>query len=151
MRSRTLMLSRVAAGATPMTSPVPGPRAAAAREAVQVPWPSWSCGVPSSQALGRCGLIDFAEVEGEVGGDVGVGGVDAAVEDGDADAFAHGGVPGASGGAAGDVVAVAAYLTDGPALGGVCSRCRRVALVRRRTTLKVGMRGWAGCWRMAGR
>ena len=46
------MLRMVAAGATPMTCPVPGPMAAAAREAVQVPWPCWSCGVPSSQALG---------------------------------------------------------------------------------------------------
>ena len=35
-----------------MTCPVPGPMAAAAREAVQVPWPDWSWGVPSSQGLG---------------------------------------------------------------------------------------------------
>ncbi len=48
-----------------------------------------------------------------------MGGVDAAVEDGDADAFADGGVPGAVRRAAGDVVAVAACLADGPALGGV--------------------------------
>ncbi len=45
-----------------------------------------------------------------------MGGVDAAVENCDADAFAGGGVPWAVGGAAGDVVAVAAYLADGPAL-----------------------------------
>ena len=62
------------------------------------------------------GLVDFGEIEGEVGGDVGVGLVDAAVDDGDADAFAHGGVPGAVRGAAGNVVAVAADLLDGPAL-----------------------------------
>ena len=65
------------------------------------------------------GLVDFGEVEGEVGGDVGVGLVDAAVDDGDADAFAHGGVPGTVRGAAGNVVAVAADLLDGPALRGV--------------------------------
>ena len=47
------MLRRVAEGATPMRSPVAGPAAAAAREAAQVPWPCWSCGVPSSQGLGR--------------------------------------------------------------------------------------------------
>ena len=64
------------------------------------------------------GLIDLGEIEGEVGGDVGVGLVDAAVDDGDADAFAHGGVPGSVGRAAGDVVAVAADLLDGPALRG---------------------------------
>ena len=64
------------------------------------------------------GLVDLAEVEGEVGGDVGVGGVDAAVENGDADAFAGGGVPWAVRGATGDVVAVAADLLDGPALRG---------------------------------
>ena len=82
-------------GATPMIWPVLGPMRSAARDAVQVPWPFWSWGEPSSQALGRpVGLVDFGEVEGEVGGDVGVGGVDAAVEDGDADACAHGGVPG---------------------------------------------------------
>ena len=38
-RSRTLMLRRVAAGATPMRRPVPGPMAAAASEATHVPWP----------------------------------------------------------------------------------------------------------------
>ena len=75
------------------------------------------------------GLVDFSEVEGEVGGYVGMGLVDAAVDDGDADAFAHGGVPGAVRGAAGDVVAVAADLLDGPALGGVCSRCRMAGAV----------------------
>ena len=53
MRWRTLMLRMVAAGATPMTWPVPGPMAAAASEAVQVPWPCWSCGVPSSQGVGK--------------------------------------------------------------------------------------------------
>ncbi len=36
------MLRSVADGATPMVSPVPGPWAAAARDAVQVPWPVWS-------------------------------------------------------------------------------------------------------------
>ena len=72
------------------------------------------------------GGVDFGEVEGEVGGDVGVGGVDAAVENGDADAFALGDVPGAVRGAAGDVVAVAADLLDGPALVVGCRRrCRR--------------------------
>ncbi len=52
MRWRTLMLRMVAAGATPMIWPVPGPMAAAAREAAQVPWPCWSCGEPSSQVVG---------------------------------------------------------------------------------------------------
>ena len=33
------MLRIVAAGATPMSWPVPGPMAAAASEAVHVPWP----------------------------------------------------------------------------------------------------------------
>ena len=47
------MLSSEAWGATPMTLPVEGPRAPVAREAVHVPWPVWSCGVPSSQGLGR--------------------------------------------------------------------------------------------------
>jgi len=47
-----------------------------------------------------------------------VGGVDAAVEDGDTDAFAGGGVPRAMGGSAGDVIAVTAYLLDGPTLRG---------------------------------
>ena len=112
------MLRMVAAGATPMSCPVPGPMAAAASEAVQVPWPSWSCGVPSSQGVGKAVRFDLGEVEGEVGSDVGVGLVDTAVDDGDADAFAHGGVPRATRGAAGDVVAVAADLLDGPALGG---------------------------------
>ena len=79
------------------------------------------------------GLVDFGEVEGEIGGDVGMGLVDAAVDDGDADAFAHGGVPGAVRRAAGDVVAVAADLLDGPSLrGGV-----------------VGVVGWR--WRGVGR
>ena len=64
------------------------------------------------------GLVDFGEVECEVGGDIGVGCVDAAVDDGDADAFAHGGVPGAVRGCAGDVVSVAADLLDGPSLWG---------------------------------
>ena len=63
------------------------------------------------------GLVDFGEVEGEVGRYIGVGGVHAAVDDGDAHAFAHGDAPGAIGGAAGNVVAVAADLLDGPALG----------------------------------
>jgi len=47
--------------------------------------------------------------------------VDAAVEDGDADACSHGGVPGAVGGATGDAGAEAAGFEDGPGLrsGGV--------------------------------
>jgi hypothetical protein len=65
------------------------------------------------------GLINFGEVQGEVGGDVGVSFVDAAVEDGNADAFAHGDVPGTVGRGARDVVAVASYLLDGPTLRGV--------------------------------
>ena len=75
------------------------------------------------------GGVDFGEVEGEVGGDVGVGGVDAAIENCDANSFALGNVPGAVRGAAGDVVAVAADLLDGPAL-----RCGVEGVVRR---------GWA--------
>ena len=63
------------------------------------------------------GLVDLGEVEGEIGGDVRVGGIDAAVEDGDANAFALGDVPGAVRGAAGDVVAVTSNLLDGPSLG----------------------------------
>ena len=81
--------------------------------------------MPSSQGLGVGGLVDFAEIEGEVGGNVGVGLVDAAVDDGDADAFAHGGVPWAVGWTAGDVVAIAADLLDGPVLRGGGRRCRR--------------------------
>jgi hypothetical protein len=48
-------------------------------------------------------------------------GVDAAIDDGDANALAHGGVPGTVRGGAGDVVSVAADLLDGPSLwsGGV--------------------------------
>ncbi len=65
------------------------------------------------------GLVDFGEVESEIGGDVGVVFVDAAVEDGDADAFPHGGVPGPVRGGAGDVFAVASYLLDCPSLRGV--------------------------------
>jgi hypothetical protein len=64
------------------------------------------------------GLVDLGEVEGEVGGDVGVVLVDAGVQNGDADACAQGGVPGTGGGAAGDVGAVASGLADGPALRG---------------------------------
>jgi len=59
-RSRTLMFSSEACGATPMTLPVEGPSAPVAREAVQVPWPVWSCGVPSSQALGRPVMGDWS-------------------------------------------------------------------------------------------
>jgi len=65
---------------------------------------------------GKVGLIDFAEVEGEVGSDVRVGGVDATVDDGDADSFAHGGIPWAAGGAAGSIAAVSSHLPDSPAL-----------------------------------
>src|SRR5277367_6008858 len=64
------------------------------------------------------GLVDFCEIEGEIWGDVGVGLVDAAVDDGDADAAPHGDVPGTVRGATGDVVAVASDLLDGPALRG---------------------------------
>ena len=85
------------------------------------------------------GLVDFGEVQGEIGGDVGMGLVDAAVDDGDADAFAHGGVPWSVRGAAGDVVAVAADLLDGPSL-----RCVGVVGV-------VGWRRWRGWWRGKGR
>ena len=42
----------------------------------------------AGQASGG-GLVDLGEVEGEVRGDVGVGCVDAAIEDGDADACAE--------------------------------------------------------------
>ena len=116
-------------GATPMTCPVPGPMAAAAREAVQVPWPFWSCGVPSSQGLGRrSGSMTSVRLRARLGAMSGWVCVDAAVDDGDADAFAHGGVPRAVRGAAGDVVAVAADLLDGPALRGVV----------------VGVVGWGG-------
>ena len=65
---------------------------------------------------GLGGLVDLREIEGEVGCEIGVGGVDSAIENSDADAVAHGGVPRASGWAAGDVVAVASDLADCPAL-----------------------------------
>ncbi len=65
-------------------------------------------------------LIDLAEVQGEIGGDVGVAGVDAAVEDCDADACAGGDVPRARFRGA----AVAADLLDGPSLRRVVERVR---------------------------
>ena len=75
------------------------------------------------------GLVDLSEIEREVGGDIGMGLVDTAVDDGDADTLAHGGVPWAVRGTARDIVAVAAYLFDCPALGscvvGVVGRWRR--------------------------
>ncbi len=63
-------------------------------------------------------LVDFGEVEAEVGGYVWMGLVYAAIDDGDAYALTHGGVPWAVGRASGDVVAVAADLLDSPALRG---------------------------------
>ena len=66
---------------------------------------------------GVCGLVDLGEVEGEVGGEVGVRVVDAAVDDCDANALAHGGIPGPVRGAAGDVISVASDLLDSPSLG----------------------------------
>ena len=78
---------------------------------------------------GISGLVDLGQVEGEIWGDVGVRLVDAAVEDGDADAASHGGVPWTVRGASGDVRSVAADLLDGPTLrGGV-----------------VGVVGWRWC------
>ena len=76
------------------------------------------------------GLVDFREVEGEVGGYVWMSLVDAAVDDCNTDALAHGGVPGAVRGASGDIVAVAAHLLYGPALRGVV----------------VGVVGWEWGW-----
>jgi len=61
-------------------------------------------------------LVDFGEIEGEVGGDVGVILVDAAVEDWRCGRLLHGGVPGAVGGATGDAGAEAAGFEDGPGL-----------------------------------
>ena len=69
---------------------------------------------------GEGGLVDFGEVEGEVWGDVGVGGVDAAVEDGDADAGADGGVPGPVAGPPGTCGAEAAGLDGRPSPAGSC-------------------------------
>jgi hypothetical protein len=65
---------------------------------------------------GEGGLVNFRQVESEVRGYVGVVLVDAAVEDGDANAFAHGDVPWSMGGAAGNSVTVSADLLDGPPL-----------------------------------
>ncbi len=61
-----------------------------------------------------------------------MGGVDSAIENCDADAFAGGGVPWAVGRASGDVVAVAADLADGPAL--------------RRVVVGVGIGGGKSYW-----
>ena len=92
----------------------------------------------AGQAAGNGGLVDFGEIECEIGGNVGVGCVDAAVEDGDADAGAEGLVPWASRGASGDSGSVSAGLADGPALrrGGV------VGVVGRGWWRD---RGWCGC------
>ena len=83
---------------------------------------------------GVSALVNFSDVESQIRGEIGMGLVDAAVDDGDADAFTHGGVPGAVPGGAGGVVSVAADLLDGPALwgGGV------VGIVGR---------GWGRRWR----
>ena len=89
--------------------------------------------------IARCGiggLVDFGEVEAEVWSDVGVELIDATVDDGDADAFAHGGVPGAVNGTAGYVVAVASDLLDCPGL-----RCLVEGVVRRWW----GRRWWGEC------
>jgi hypothetical protein len=91
--------------------------------------------VAGAGETGVGGLIDLTEVEGEVGGEVGVGGVDSAIQNGDAGAFAHGGVPGAVCGATGDVVSVAADLTTCPALWGGVEGVVRLG----------GWRGWR--WR----
>ena len=64
-------------------------------------------------------LVDFGEIEDEVGSDVGMVLVDAAVEDGNADASAFRGVPRAGGGTAGNGFAVAAREDGGPALRGL--------------------------------
>jgi hypothetical protein len=90
--------------------------------------------VAGTGQTGLWGLVDLGEVEAEVGGDVGVVLVDAAVEDGDADAGSEGLVPGAVGGAAGDVGAVSAGLDYGPVLRGAGV----VGVVRRSD-------GWRGC------
>ena len=76
----------------------------------------------AGQACGG-GLIYLGHVEGEVGRDVRVKRVDSAVEDGDANACAHGGVPWAVGGTTWDASAEASGLQDGPGLrsGGVVS------------------------------
>ena len=65
---------------------------------------------------GDGGLVDFGEVEGEVGRDVGVVAVHAAVEDRDAHAGAEGLVPGTVRWTSPDAGAVSACLNDGPAL-----------------------------------
>ena len=64
------------------------------------------------------GGVHLGEAEGEVWGDVGVGYVDSAIEDRDADACPLGPIPGAEGGATRDTRAVSAGLEDGPVLGG---------------------------------
>ena len=85
-RCMTLMLRMVAAGATPITCPVPGPSLRRRGTQSTCRGPAGPGRMPSSQGLGRpvWGLVDFGEVEGEIGGDVGMGGIDAAVENCDA-------------------------------------------------------------------
>ena len=75
-----------------------------------------------------CGgrLIDFGEVEGEIGSDVWVEAIDSAVEDGDANACSHGGVPWAVDWATGDACAEPSGLKDSPLL----RRRRVVGVVR---------------------
>mgnify|MGYP001544143207 CR=1 FL=1 len=65
---------------------------------------------------GISSLIDFAEVQREVGRDVGMVLVNPAVDDSNANAFTFGDVPGAVCGGTGNVVAVASNLLHGPAL-----------------------------------
>ena len=93
---------------------------------------------------GVCALVDFGKVKGQIWGDIRVGSVDAAVEDGNADAFAHGGIPRAVCRCAGGVISVAANLLDGPSLrsGGV------VGVVGGRSWRRSGRR-WS--WERRGR
>jgi hypothetical protein len=75
--------------------------------------------VAGAGEAGLRALVDLGEIESEVRRKVGMGGIDTAVEDGNAYSFADGGVPGAVYGTAGNIVPVATDLTDSPTLGRV--------------------------------
>lgn len=85
----------------------------------------WSAIVAWAGKSGDRGLIDFADIEGEVGCEVGMSGVDSAIQNGDANTFACGGIPRAMSWTAKDTITVAADLADSPALGRLVERVER--------------------------
>jgi len=107
----TLMLSSVADGATPMVRPVRA-HGGGGERGVQCRGPA-DPAAAIVEGLGRPvrGLIDFRNAKGEVGGDIGVGFVNAGVENGDAHACAEVEFQGPCAEPAGDACAVAADWT----------------------------------------